>query len=204
MTIYCLTPFHRIGVYPNAIYNFDRQTYKDKFLVLVLNGQVVEVNINLGFDCAIIKSDPGVSNARNASLDYIRGRFKPGDIACHMDSDDWYGPDYLTELVACYEPGKLHSRSEVLIRTKTLGLFKQQLSWHGATFAYDRLIDFPRVDQYGEDRLVLEMYPHDQRVVVPYSNEYIYNRADNGRGNTWPATDWQIKHMIDSEVDSPI
>lgn len=196
-TVYCMTPWHRPNDLSNLIANFNRQKYDNKYLILCANGDCFSLDSppDLPENSVRFSSDAGVGNARNACLNMIRKLARTGDVVAHMDADDHYGPEYLIEAMRTYESGKLSGRTEVEINTSTLGSFRGTLMFHGATFVYDRLdLNFLPIE-CGEDHEFLKNYGRDDLIYVHYSDQYVYNRIDYGRGNTWTATDWEIKNL---------
>lgn len=200
MKMYCMTPCNRPEDIPNLLGNFSRQEYPNKVLVLVLNGIARNCTFVLPDDVVVLFSEENTGKARNVAMEYIAERGGPW---CHLDSDDWYGPRYLTDISKYIElyPLYLISRDELDIMTDTRGLMpRTKLHFHGACFAStDTTKRYPEI-VVGEDFGLFQLF--GKKVInMPYSDQYVYRRVNNGKGNTWKATDSEVKFMNWSITD---
>lgn len=184
----------------NILDNFYRQTYKDKKLIIVENGKGNNIANNIySKDITIIKSDVGVSKYINAALIYIRGCSKCTDWICKTDSDDYYGPEYLSHLNSEIEktnPDYLGRKSIYVKSTEDhLWLLKHTM-YHGPTLAANIVscIDFPYVNSYGEDALwcnFMETQGKKSLTIEDPSN-FCYQRW-NPKNHSWPCRDIELR-----------
>jgi len=107
-----MVPSHRPGMTGNVLANFRRQTYKNKRLLVVENGDALGVyEREWPFpEVRIIKSQAtSASGARNAGLNWLR-LFHPGAFVVTMDDDDYYGPEYLSEHALHARPWRINGK----------------------------------------------------------------------------------------------
>lgn len=73
--------------------NFERQSTR-VFLVVVENGAAIgSFPKHLPYT-RVLRSSPGVTNALNVGLEYVKQHAHEHDWFCKVDSDDWYGAEY--------------------------------------------------------------------------------------------------------------
>ena len=80
---------NRAEFIPNIMANFQKQTLKEKELILILNSSKLNVEIENVLQFPEEMSLGECLNRGVASAKY--------DVVAKMDDDDYYGPDYLTE-----------------------------------------------------------------------------------------------------------
>lgn len=96
ITVICKA--HKIKWLNNSIDNFNRQDYKYKELLLILNHELKDINITVPSNCFIIRSDDSqLGKLSNLGLNWMRENNR--NIYAIMDSDDWYGESYLSESI---------------------------------------------------------------------------------------------------------
>lgn len=87
-------PFSRPQFLQNVLDNFSRQTHQEKVLILVENGRALGTTGSIPGH--VVQSEPHRSHARNTGIQKVR------DLGIAywaiQEDDDWYGPDYLTEV----------------------------------------------------------------------------------------------------------
>lgn len=89
-----IVPFSRPYFFQNVINNFNRQSFKNKRLIIVENGNGIGSFKNT--DCILLSSDEHQSYAKNEGIDWVKKN--GGGWWVTMDDDDYYGPEYLTEI----------------------------------------------------------------------------------------------------------
>lgn len=92
-----IVPFSRPENLNLVLSNFNRQTFRDKRLVLVENGDAIGAAHSLHGAALVLMSERHPSIAKNLALREIRKR--GGGFTVVMDDDDWYGEEYLSEAV---------------------------------------------------------------------------------------------------------
>jgi hypothetical protein len=158
MTIWCLCPWSRPEFFDNVVQNFEQQTFKDSRLLLVANGAAKYLRADAGPRVTTIFSHVGLAAPMNEGLRFIRQKAKLGDWFCKWDDDDYYGPNYLSDIARIASAGFLATgRRRVWMRTAEGRLWKfgqstQELP-HGPTLAarVDLSVDFPETTGWGED-----------------------------------------------------
>jgi len=96
--IYLIVPFSKPKFLKNVIENFNQQTYKNKKLIIVENGDGIGTCKDSGFKPdVLLKSDPHQSYARNEAVNWIKSN--GGGMCANFDDDDYYGPEYISEIM---------------------------------------------------------------------------------------------------------
>jgi hypothetical protein len=115
--IYCIIPFSRPGCMKNVVENVKRQTFKEKKVLVVENGDAVhtfpesEADFVLRPPC--VESAAG---AKNAALEFLKEKF--GNVFwTTMDDDDYYGPKYMEELVENSDKGDIIGKNSTFMET---------------------------------------------------------------------------------------
>ena len=95
----CLMPTYNRGLFvPQAIQYFLAQDYPHKELIIVDDGEHrLAPTVGGGEPIRYVALDRRLSLGAKRNLAANLGR---GEILTHWDDDDWYGPSYLTRLVA--------------------------------------------------------------------------------------------------------
>lgn len=92
-----IVPHARPEFTENLLTNFRRQRGVDARMLVVANGPAAVVPFSMGPGVTVIRSPNHQSDAMNAGLDWLRSN---GDGAwARFDDDDYYGPEYLSEVV---------------------------------------------------------------------------------------------------------
>ena len=194
--IYAICPFSRPSFLKNVIRNFRRQTYQEKKLIVVENGDAVGACTAVGFEPdVLLRSEPHQSHAKNAALRWIRQN--GGGWFSTFDDDDYYGPNYLQEVEDSRVFGDIVVKHDhfVLGIDNRLRLFEQgcrnqeHREGHGATISAraDECPDFLDTGVIGEDhRWISEYRDSGAKLWVSSPHHYAVVRHSN---NTWKIQD---------------
>ncbi len=92
-----IVPFSRPENLNLILSNFNRQSFQQKKLVLVENGEAIGAAHSLAHcnNVVVLMSERHQSIAKNTALHEIRRR--GGGFTVVMDDDDWYGPEFVAE-----------------------------------------------------------------------------------------------------------
>lgn len=97
MQITVVVPFSRPENWGRVLENFSRQRHPHKRLVIAANGRASNTAApSLPFESGVIQSGSSPSLARNAGLALVRA--SGGGPVSFWDDDDYYGPQYLSEV----------------------------------------------------------------------------------------------------------
>ncbi|MEN6535514.1 MAG: glycosyltransferase [Bryobacteraceae bacterium] len=203
--IWMITGLHDPRWFQNSIENYLRQDYPEKHLVLVENGDgigVGEYRVNfLKLGITVIRSEPGAAASLNAALSWLKANASPDDWICKCDSDDYYGPKYLDSIQEAAEAGADYAgRASLYIRTTDNQLWYVEGEtdahlFHGPTIA-SRLgdaLDFPLVDQWGEDDLWCRAMHHAGLKPFTLAPEHFCYQRWRNYNHTWPCSDFEIR-----------
>lgn len=201
--IYCVCPFSRPNNLKNVLDNFSRQKYADKKLIVVKNGDAISSNIPVHDDIIVLSSEAHQSHAKNIGLQYLKDI--DGEYFSTLDDDDYYGPNYLSELSVAFKAGhNIVGKSEAFLKLTTDDLFlinsgqsfKSFNEIHGPTISFKVFPDtheFPIVP-FAEDNQWVQAAISDSRYGAPYCTSrynFCYNRV-GGQKHTFPPTDSQL------------
>lgn len=201
---------------PNVLNNYARQTYKNKRLLIVENGN--------GIGCAsgdfdIIKSDPGCGQYINAAIAWLRANANPNDWFCKCDADDYYGPKYLAQISKPVTKGKIDylGRKSLYIRTTENRLWYAEAMdakfiFHGPTLAarIKDTLDFPLVTRWGEDGQWCRLMNTAGKISCSLPAEGVCYQRWSEYSHTWPCTDeelrtlWQVDFQDLGEFDEDV
>lgn len=95
--VFIVVPFSRPHFIQNVVDNIERQTVKDKIVIVVENGPAVGTYPQDKAD-VILKSSPSPGAAKNKAIKYINENYG-NKFWTTYDDDDYYGPKYLEELI---------------------------------------------------------------------------------------------------------
>jgi len=114
--IYVITAFSRPQFLDNLIDNFERQSYSDKKLIIIENGDAIGTCKSNRFSPdVLLSSDNHQSFAKNAGIEYIRKH--GGGWWSTFDDDDYYGPGYLTKVSECFDKADIIGQSNIFVRS---------------------------------------------------------------------------------------
>jgi glycosyltransferase involved in cell wall biosynthesis len=200
--IWMVTGLHDPRWLPNILDNYERQTYLDKGLILVENGPGVGVAevARLPSGVVVLKSESGPAQPLNVGLQWLRSH-SPSDWFCKCDSDDYYGPGYLSSLLPAIKSGADYcGRASLFIRTTEDRLWYVEGEpnahlFHGPTLAgrVSSALDFPVVKDWGEDEGWCQaMYRNGRMPFTVHPEHFCYQRWPDYT-HTWPCTDYEIR-----------
>jgi len=99
-----ITPTNKT-IYRDRIFeNYSRQDYTDKELIIILNNNQLDQNDWVNFskkfeNVSIYQLDESISLGECINYGFKQSR---GDFIAKFDDDDYYGPNYLTDLAYCF------------------------------------------------------------------------------------------------------
>ena len=116
LTVWTVVPFSRPAMRNRVLRNFHRQTYANKRLVIVENGDGVGsfVDEPYLYDHVIL-SQNHQSHAKNTAIDFLK-KNHPDDYWCAMDDDDFYGPQYITEHSERAKHGRINGKRNAWVK----------------------------------------------------------------------------------------
>src|SRR5574343_229090 len=88
-----ITPIHKLEFLQNTIDNFERQSYQDKELLLIVNGELE--NYKNDKYLIVTSNSKNIAYLRNLGLEWMS--FNNSKIFAYFDSDDFYDFNYLDE-----------------------------------------------------------------------------------------------------------
>ena len=204
-SIYVIVPFSRPNMLENVINNFTQQKFINKKLIIVENGSAVNYCKLQSFSPDILLvSGNHQSIAKNLALEEIRKR--GGGYCTIFDDDDYYGPEYLNEIVENSSKAEMVGKTDCFIRlsdgnlnlclgnlenTYTNGLNGQTIScWAEDAVEYDTSA------VWCEDNIFIqEMMDKGGRAYSVSRWHFAIQRAEMNQ-HTWKATDDQVINMM--------
>ena len=118
-----IVPFSRPQFFDNVVENFQRQTYPDKKLIVVENGEGIGYFQDLG--CIVLTSGRHHALAKNEAINWMKRH--DGGWWVTMDDDDYYGPHYLAEVAEnTSKADVLGKRDRFFSDTKSLFLMERR------------------------------------------------------------------------------
>jgi hypothetical protein len=195
---------------PNILDNYNRQKYKYKKLIIVENGNGIgsTKNVKLPINITILTSNHGPSQSINAGISFVRSNGNDNDWFCKCDSDDYYGPDYLSQIKKASKSGADYvGRGSLYIKSTDntlwyIGCSNNNYIFHGPTLAANvkNAIDFPLVKNWGEDEAwCKEMHKLGRKSLALPAEGFCYQRWSDYQ-HTWPCTDLEIRTIWQVEV----
>lgn len=203
-TIWCVVPFSRPGNLELVRRQFAYQTYQDKRLVIVENGDAIGACKKAGFEPdLLLTSKKHQSYAKNEALLALKEKC-PDDYWTTTDDDDYYGPHYLQELSQSLHRGDVIGKSKSFIRLSDGKVYLIN-KWgenaitdcvvHGPTITArikDSLLF--QVEDWGEDLdWVDEMKRLGAKVYATSRYNWCYFRSHDGSGHAWSVSDQEIR-----------
>jgi glycosyltransferase involved in cell wall biosynthesis len=203
-TIWCVVPFSRPHQLQWVVDLFKSQTYHNKKLLIVENGQAVGACKKAGIEPdVILTSRPHQSYAKNEALLYLKDNGFGDDIWTTWDDDDYYGPVYLEEIASNIHKGDIVGKTSSFMRL-TDGRLYCLTKWpenaeaelpfiHGPTVTgrVKESILFTYMD-WGEDLVwVREMAGYGAKIYRTSRYHWCYFRYPNTK-HTWLISDNEI------------
>jgi len=206
--MWMVTGLHNPRWLPNILANYERQTHPSKGLIIVENGAGIGATHPERGDrvSVILRSDPGPAQPLNAALAWLRSHAKADDWFCKADSDDYYGPGYLSSLLPAIKSGAAYcGRASLYIRTTEDRLWYVEGEpnahlFHGPTLAgrVSSALDFPVVTDWGEDEAWCKAMYRDGRMPFTLPPEHFCYQRWADYEHTWPCTDYEIRTSWDA------
>jgi hypothetical protein len=197
-----ICPFSRPDQVNNVLENFSRQTFSNKQLIVIENGNAL--NTFPKDKAIVLTSDNHQSFAKNTGLDYLKSN--GGGFWTTFDDDDYYGKNYLQELIDNSDKANIIGKKSFFCKTfeNKMRLFlhedegKQCFAVHGPTisaWAEDSLY-FNDTGRWGEDveweqRMVL----NGATIASTSKYNFMLNR-NKGQNHTWVVDDTQIAMLL--------
>ncbi len=207
-----IVPFARPEHLPRVLENFRRQSFPDKHLVIVENGDALGACAKAGLTgVTVLTSEAHQASAKNVALEEIRRR--GGGFFTTFDDDDWYGAEYLSELAGyAKSAGVIGKRQHFisvsegssdpsippLLLCHSPSYADQDSSWlTGGTisgFAEDAC-EFPRAEA-DDIYYCARMTRLGARLRALSIYHYLYRRNYPGARHVWPASRERLLHSI--------
>ena len=200
MLITVLVPTHRgVTELYNIINCFSNQTYIDKQLVLIENGPGIGVCARTGIiPDAILISNHSKSDALNVGIEWLRDH--GGGAWVGWDDDDYYGPNYLSEVAKELPGNDIIGKNSIYIRRNDGRLWLiERTGWPlGHSFAaWSDCVLFSPVNRWGEDDQWLRtMLKAGAKLSTTSANHFVWQRTGCLDDHIWPATDDQIAQLL--------
>ena len=109
----CVTE-NRPGFLPWLLWNFARQSWPEKELVIVDSSREPFVGPQGGIRVVVVPEGTGIAEKRNRALAEARGEF-----IAWFDDDDWQHPERLTRLMAHMTDGRVHRSTAAVAEPET-------------------------------------------------------------------------------------
>lgn len=197
--MYVVVPCHRPSQLQWVFDRYDQQTYGNRKLCIVENGDAVGACKRLGFTPdLVVTSRPHVSHARNEGMYAIRDL----GIDCWLsmwDDDDWYGSEYLEEMasLAASDKANVYGKQRHFVAFPDHGMYlfnevnqnKYTDSVHGPTLVFrpEEGIVFKVQREAEEIRWCYEMSRLGARIWSASIKHLLYLRYDQGHEHAWKA-----------------
>jgi hypothetical protein len=211
--VWVVVPFSRPEYLFNVIQNFSQQNFHNKKIIIVENGRAIGSCNKFGFiPDFLLSSDPHQAYAKNKALELLKE--KKAQYWVTFDDDDWYGPNYLSEIVECSDKAEVVGKSNVFV--KTLDDKIMLFGGHEEMCYSNRLVGptisawvsdsvfFKNNGRWAEDSLFTgEMVNKGARIWNTSKWDFIQQR-NKGQNHTWVITDEQMiqtwYHCVQKEL----
>jgi glycosyltransferase involved in cell wall biosynthesis len=199
--IWMISGLHHPRWLSNILDNYNRQTYPNKRLIIVENGDGIGISVKLPKDIIILRSDSGPAQPMNVGIEWLKQHAEPQDWFCKCDSDDYYGPQYLDQIHTAISSGADYTgRKALYIKTSNDKLWfaeskDESFIFHGPTIAarIESSLYFPLVKTWGEDIAWCKaMHNAGYKSVTLCPEGFCYQRWPK-YNHTWPCTDIEIR-----------
>jgi hypothetical protein len=204
--VWVIVPFSRPQFFDNLVLNFKRQNFPNKKLILVENGDAIGTCKERGFEPdVLLTSGSHQATAKNEGLGYIR---KHGyGFWATFDDDDYYGPNYLSEMIGYSDKAEIIGKGDFFVRMaggtlrsfEGIGTLEYTNFIHGPTICSwaELCMDFPNTGQIGEDcSLVQRMIEEGARVWASSKYNFIFHRYPDENHHTWKISDSKLTDSL--------
>ena len=203
---------NKIYSFNDILNNFNRQNYKEKELVVIINNNKIDHfiwrdKVSQYNNIQIFKLDENVSLGK--CLNFAIQKCKYTTIA-RFDDDDYYGPKYLSDSIKCFDNnntkliGKhtvyVYFTKEKILAIKDIDNENQFIYFlNGATMIFKKDI-FQKVRfrdvSVNEDTLFCKDCM--KKRITPYSgnkNHFVYLRRPNANSHTWKISNQSLINL---------
>ena len=202
MLLTVIVPSHRSFIELNNIYkSFIFQNYPDKRLIIIENGNAIGTCSKYNIKAtAVISSEHSKAIAFNTGLEWLRNNGGGPWVA--WDDDDYYGPNYLTEVSLNLKNFDVIGKSSIYVRRNDGRLWLiERNGWPlGHSFAgWSDCCDFKHFRKWGEDDcFLMDMIKNGAKIGNISSNHFIWQRSGDLSKHIWPANDEQMVQILTS------
>lgn len=205
-TIWCIVPFSRPEYAQNIFNSFAQQTYQNKKLCIVENGDGVGTckKHSLVPDL-LLSSGKHQSWAKNEGILKLRS-LGYNDFWTTWDDDDYYGPFYLDELSRNLHKGDVIGKSKSFIKLSDDNLYLMDTAPQNILLDKRWVVHGPTITARVQDSLLFEHQPFaedlkfvDQMreqgadIYVTSKYNWCYMRGDSAN-HTWKISDDEFKY----------
>ena len=222
-TIWCVIPFSRPHQLTWVKDLLSAQTYQNKKVLVVENGPAIGACKKAGFvPDVLLASKPHQSYAKNEALLYLKNNGFGDDIWTTWDDDDYYAPEYLSELADATDKGDIIGKASSFMKL-TDGKLYCVTKWKENELADEPFVHGPTVSgrvkdsllftymDWGEDLVwVREMAALGAKVYRTSRYNWCYFRYANTK-HTWLISDDEIMygnawhtHLMSDAFDADI
>lgn len=200
-----IIPFSRPDMIAHVWSNLWNQTTHEFEIVVVENGKGIGAWKAYGVKgCTILESENHPASAKNVGLEYVK---KKGGKFTIFDDDDWYGRNYIHELMSNQEKAiVVGKRIHLVEMADGIYLFdrsssNQSSTWvHGPTICCqsEDAIFFPIVKPNDDKTWCKEMRKKGATFYATSIHNYIYIRL--GHDHVWKAPDWMVRLQLGDAI----
>jgi glycosyltransferase involved in cell wall biosynthesis len=206
-TIWCIVPFSRPQYAQTIFQRFAAQTYPNKKLVLVENGDGEGTcqRLNLKPDL-LLTSGKHQSWAKNEGILKLRALGHTRDFWTTWDDDDYYGPRYLEELAENLHKGDVIGKSKSFIKLSDDNLYLIDTPPENVALDDKWVVHGPTItarvgesllfehQPFAEDlKFVDEMRLQGAKIYVTSRYNWCYRRNASSN-HTWQISDDEFKY----------
>jgi glycosyltransferase involved in cell wall biosynthesis len=205
-TIWCIVPFSRPEYIQSIFDRFVSQTYHNKKLVVVENGNGVGTCKKHGLEPdLLLTSGKHQSWAKNEGILKLRSMGRHSDYWTTWDDDDYYGDRYLEELAANVHKGDVIGKARSFVKLTDDHLYLMSKPLENSLLDNKWVVHGPTITARVSDSLLFEHLPfaedlkfveqmRDQGADIYVTSKYNWCYMRNARANhTWQISDDEFK-----------
>ena len=208
--VWAIVPFSRPKWLNNVINNFTLQTFQNKKIVIVENGDAIGSCKKYGFEPdLLLTSEKHQAIAKATALNELK-RIN-AEYWTTWDDDDYYGYNYLQELIENSDKADIIGKNTYFVKTQNdkLRLFGSNVEntnadlIHGPTISswVAECTNFENVGRWSEDIAFLQSMKNKGANIFATSRWNFINQRHKSHGHTWTITDKQMAqgwlHTVD-------
>jgi hypothetical protein len=208
--IFVICPFSRPEFKINVIDNFSRQSFGNKHLIVVENGDGVGEFADRPW-VVRLQSNTSSAAAKNVGLNYLKDNYDKAFFTI-FDDDDYYDTDYLQELSDNSDKGDIIGKlntfaklSDGYIRFLDFGAENVETKniWGATISAWsDISVPFSEDGYYAEDaKWILEMVKKGKRLYATSRHNFVISRGVHSHSWNISDDDFTSLAIITSSVD---